>query len=138
MGMRFDSFFPMEVHGILSTVGLLDILDILLVAAILYKVYEMLQDTRAIALVKGFLVLMALAVFSNWANLHVISWLLQKHSVQFTLQVESGREQAGLRLCTLRPLRMLTRRQGKLRFLTERTSCRRFGLWNGLQSRTSH
>ncbi len=78
MGMRFDSFFPMEVHGILSTVGLLDILDILLVAAILYKVYEMLQDTRAIALVKGFLVLMALAVFSNWANLHVISWLLQK------------------------------------------------------------
>ena len=74
MGMRFDSFFPMEVHGILSTVGLLDILDILLVAAILYKVYEMLQDTRAIALVKGFL----LAVFSNWANLHVISWLLQK------------------------------------------------------------
>ena len=34
MGMRFDSFFPMEVHGILSTVGLLDILDILLVAVL--------------------------------------------------------------------------------------------------------
>ena len=78
MGMGFDSFFPLEVHGILSTVSLLDVFDILLVAVILYKVYEMLQDTRAITLVKGFLVLMALAVFCNWANLHVISWLLQK------------------------------------------------------------
>ena len=69
---------PFQVRGILSTVGPLDILDILIVAIILYKVYEMLQDTRAITLVKGLLVLLGITLVCNWMELHVISWLLQK------------------------------------------------------------
>ena len=64
---------PFQVRGILSTVGPLDI-----VAIILYKVYEMLQDTRAITLVKGLLVLLGITLVCNWMELHVISWLLQK------------------------------------------------------------
>ena len=69
---------PFQVRGILSTVGPFDILDILIVAIILYKVYEMLQDTRAITLVKGLLVLLGITLVCNWMELHVISWLLQK------------------------------------------------------------
>ena len=69
---------PFQVRGILSTVGPLDILDILIVAIILYEVYEMLQDTRAITLVKGLLVLLGITLVCNWMELHVISWLLQK------------------------------------------------------------
>ena len=69
---------PLQARGILSTVGFLDILDILIVAIILYKVYEMLQDTRAITLVKGLLVLLGITLVCNWMELHVISWLLQK------------------------------------------------------------
>ena len=69
---------PFQVRGILSTVGPLDILDILIVAIILYKVYEMLQDTRAITLVKGLLVLLGITLVCNWMELHVISWLLQQ------------------------------------------------------------
>ncbi|WP_294158201.1 diadenylate cyclase CdaA [uncultured Selenomonas sp.] len=69
---------PLQLHGILSTIGPLDILDILIVAIILYKVYEMLQDTRAITLVKGLLVLLGITLVCNWMELHVISWLLQK------------------------------------------------------------
>ena len=69
---------PVQVRGILSTVGRFDILDILIVAIILYKVYEMLQDTRAITLVKGLLVLLGITLVCNWMELHVISWLLQK------------------------------------------------------------
>lgn len=77
--MPFDNIeFPMQLHGILSTIGPLDIVDILIVAAILYKIYEMLQDTRAITLVKGMIVLFTLTVVCSWLNLHVISWLLQK------------------------------------------------------------
>lgn len=77
--MPFDNVeFPMQLHGILSTIGPLDIVDILIVAAILYKIYEMLQDTRAITLVKGMIVLFTLTVVCSWLNLHVISWLLQK------------------------------------------------------------
>ena len=42
---------PIQFQGILSTITLLDVLDILIVALILYKLYMMLQDTRAITLV---------------------------------------------------------------------------------------
>ena len=76
--MPFDIAFPMQLHGIISTIRPLDIVDILIVAAILYKIYEMLQDTRAITLVKGLIVLFTLTVVCSWLNLHVISWLLQK------------------------------------------------------------
>lgn len=76
--MPFDIAFPAQLHGVLSTIGPLDIVDILIVAAILYKIYKMLQDTRAITLVKGLIVLFTLTVVCSWLNLHVISWLLQK------------------------------------------------------------
>ena len=69
---------PIQLKGTLSTVSLLDIADILIVAIILYKLYEMLQDTRAITLVKGLLVLLGLTLVSSWLELHVIYWLLQK------------------------------------------------------------
>ena len=76
--MPIDFTLPAQFHGILSTIGWFDVLDILIVAAILYKVYEMLQDTRAITLVKGILVLLAVTMVCSWLDLHVISWLLQK------------------------------------------------------------
>ena len=69
---------PLPIRGILSTVGPLDVVDILIVAIILYKIYEMLQDTRAITLVKGLLVLLGVTLVCNAFELHVISWLLQK------------------------------------------------------------
>ena len=69
---------PDHLQGLLSTIGLRDILDILLVAIILYKMYEMLENTRAITLVKGLIILMGLTLLSNWLELHAIFWLLQK------------------------------------------------------------
>ena len=76
--MPFDMSFPAHFHGILSTISPLDIVDILIVAAIIYKIYEMLQETRAITLIKGLAVLLTITVICSWLNLHVISWLLQK------------------------------------------------------------
>ena len=76
--MPFDISFPAHFHGIISTISALDVIDILIVAAIIYKVYEMLQETRAITLIKGLAVLLTVTVICSWLNLHVISWLLQK------------------------------------------------------------
>ncbi|MBQ1855003.1 MAG: diadenylate cyclase CdaA [Anaerovibrio sp.] len=72
--------FPItsQIHGLIRTVGFWDVVDILIVAVILYKVYEMLQDTRAITLVKGLIVLMIVTLVAGLLELHVISWLLQK------------------------------------------------------------
>ena len=52
--------FPVSVHmqGIVNTVGPLDVIDILIVAVIIYKIYGLLKDTRAITLLKGLLVLL--------------------------------------------------------------------------------
>ncbi|SHI71766.1 diadenylate cyclase [Anaerovibrio lipolyticus DSM 3074] len=73
-----DLPIPSQIHGLIRTVGFWDVVDILIVAVILYKVYEMLQDTRAITLVKGLIVLMIVTLVSGLLELHVISWLLQK------------------------------------------------------------
>ena len=74
----FQNPVSFQLHGILSTVGILDIIDILIVAVIFYKIYEMLQDTRAITLVKGLIILMVLTIVCNFLELHAFFWILQK------------------------------------------------------------
>ncbi len=69
---------PSHIRGFLSTLAPLDVLDILLVATIIYKTYEMLEDTRAITLVRGLIVLLVTTLICNLLELHVIYWLLQK------------------------------------------------------------
>ena len=76
--MPLDLTIPIQFRGILSTITLLDVLDILIVAFILYRVYVMLEDTRAITLAKGILVLLGITVVASYFELHMISWLLQK------------------------------------------------------------
>ena len=78
--MPIDIEFPTKVRDLVSTLTALDVFDILIVAAILYRSYQMIQDTRAITLVKGLMVIALLTVICGWLNLHVMSWLLQKSS----------------------------------------------------------
>lgn len=78
--MPIDFEIPVKVRDLVSTMGALDVFDIIVVAAILYKTYQMIQDTRAITLVKGLMVIVSLTIICGWLNLHVISWLLQKIS----------------------------------------------------------
>ncbi|WP_371365921.1 Cyclic di-AMP synthase CdaA [Sporomusa rhizae] len=68
----------LQVRGILSTISFLDIVDILIVAYFLYKLYVMIRDTRAVALLKGLVVLLLATLVSKWLGLNVINWLLQK------------------------------------------------------------
>ena len=67
-----------HVIGLLHTIIWLDVLDILVVAFFLNKLYQMLKNTRAASLVKGLLMLVAITFISKWLNLYVINWLLEK------------------------------------------------------------
>ncbi|MEG6586936.1 diadenylate cyclase CdaA [Dendrosporobacter sp. 1207_IL3150] len=67
-----------QIQGLISTISLLDILDILIVAVVLYKLYVMIKDTRALALLKGLIVLLIITLVSRWLGLNVIYWLMQK------------------------------------------------------------
>ena len=68
----------LQINGILKTIGILDIVDTALVAYFLYRIYIMLKNTRAAALVKGLLVLVFLMLVSKWLELHAINWILEK------------------------------------------------------------
>lgn len=68
----------LQIRGILSTITLLDIADMLLVALVLYKLYNMIKETRAVSLLKGLIVLLIATLVSKWLGLNVINWLLQK------------------------------------------------------------
>lgn len=78
--MPIDIELPVKVRDLVSTITPLDIFDIIIVAVLLYKTYQMIQDTRAITLVKGLMVMFSLTIICGWLNLHVISWILQKSS----------------------------------------------------------
>ncbi|MGI6091744.1 MAG: TIGR00159 family protein [Veillonellaceae bacterium] len=67
-----------QIHGIISTITFLDLIDIAIVAFVLYKLYFMIKDTRATALLKGLVVLLMANFVSKWLGLNVIYWLLQK------------------------------------------------------------
>lgn len=67
-----------QAEGLLKTIGIFDIVDILIVAFILYQVYKMLENTRAITLTRGLLILIVVTLITGWLELHAINWLLQK------------------------------------------------------------
>ena len=74
--MRFDMMEKMA--GLVSTIRPSDLLEILLVAIIIYKLYAMLEGTRAITLVKGILVLFMANFFCNVLQLNLLSWIFEK------------------------------------------------------------
>ena len=67
-----------HVLGLIHTITALDVLDILVVAFFLNKLYLMLKNTRAASLVKGLLILLVIMLISKWLNFYVINWILEK------------------------------------------------------------
>ena len=74
-----DISLPQKIGGLMRTISFSDILEILLVAVIFYKLYKMVEGTRAITLVKGILVLFtANFICSAVLNLPLLSWLFER------------------------------------------------------------
>ena len=67
-----------QIQGLFMTMRLWDILDILVVAFFLYRIYILIRDTRATALLKGLVFLGIFTVIAGWLQLHVVSWILDK------------------------------------------------------------
>lgn len=67
-----------QLQGLLSTITFLDVIDIVVVAYFLYRLFLMLKNTRAATLGKGLMVLIGFTLICRWLDLHVISWLLEK------------------------------------------------------------
>lgn len=63
--------------NIFSGIGIMDIIDIAIVAYLAYRVLLFIRATRAEQLVKGLLVLVVVTFVSGWLNLHTLNWILK-------------------------------------------------------------
>ncbi|MEE0515545.1 MAG: diadenylate cyclase CdaA [Emergencia sp.] len=64
-------------NNIVSSIGLNDIVDILIVSFICYKLIGFIRDTRAQQLVKGMLVLVVTFFLSDILDLYALNWILR-------------------------------------------------------------
>lgn len=75
---NFDLLSSLE-SGIASlrTAGIMDVVDVLIVAYIIYRMMKLLKDTSAARLAKGIIVLGLALLLSSWLGLTSISYILR-------------------------------------------------------------
>lgn len=64
-------------NNIISGVGVTDVIDVIIVAFVIYKVLGFIRETRALQLVKGLLILVLVTVLSDKFNLYTLNWILK-------------------------------------------------------------
>lgn len=66
-----------NILSILMSIRITDVIDILIVAYLIYKVLSFIRETRAQQLVRGILLIVAFFVLSDLFNLNLLNWTLQ-------------------------------------------------------------
>ncbi len=61
-----------------ASLGWISILDIAVVAFVLYKLLMLIKGTRAVQLLKGLAVLLILSNLANFLNLYTVNWVLDQ------------------------------------------------------------
>lgn len=64
------------MNQILSVIRVQDIIDIVIVALMVYGLFKILRDTRAEQLSKGIIVLLVLTKLSEWLELYTVNYIL--------------------------------------------------------------
>ena len=64
------------LNDIFINIRIRDVIDILIVAVVLYKLFTLIKETRAEQLIKGIGILLVLTKLSDWAELYTINWIL--------------------------------------------------------------
>ena len=72
---------------ILREIRVWDVIDILLVSFILYRVFLLIKGTRAVQMVVGLGILLLVLIFSRWANLYTMNWLVQSFMSQIVIVI---------------------------------------------------
>lgn len=65
------------ISNITSAIGIADVIDVAIVAFLLYKVLGFIRETRAEQLVKGLLVLILATFLSDQFDLYTLNWILE-------------------------------------------------------------
>ena len=112
-----QNFFENLFYGF----GITDIIDILIVAFVIYKLMGLIKQTRAQQLMKGVIVLVAAAFFSGLFNLHTLNWILKGAVtlgavailVVFQPELRRALEYMGRSKIVKAPLKQMDKEKGK-------------------------
>lgn len=77
MFAEFFNDFAVSFERFLSTIRFADIIDMAIVAFIIYHTIRLIRETRAEQLIKGIFVLIILLQLSIWFGLNTMQWILQ-------------------------------------------------------------
>lgn len=66
-----------DISKYIQLIKLTDILDIIIVAILIYQLLKMIRETRALQLVKGIAILFVLLQASAWMNLTALNYILR-------------------------------------------------------------
>lgn len=70
--------FIQNVFASLALIRITDIIDIAIIAFVVYKLFSLLRDTRAEQVLKGFILVLIFASFADIFNLNAVSWLMNQ------------------------------------------------------------
>ncbi len=65
-----------NIINLLTSIRVADIIDVVVVAFILYKLFMLIRETRAEQLVKGIAVVLVFSKVAEWLKLYTITWIL--------------------------------------------------------------
>lgn len=108
-------------ENVFSGVGIADIIDILIVAFVVYQLLKLIKQTRAEQLLKGVIVLVVATVVTGLLNLHTINWILKGAVslgaiaiiVVFQPELRRGLEFMGRSKFVKAPLTQMDKEKGK-------------------------
>lgn len=78
MGAVFNAIYTFwnQIVYAVSNIRVFDIIDIIVIAYLIYKAIQFLRETRAGQLAKGIIVLVGVYLVARWFNLAVLRWVL--------------------------------------------------------------
>lgn len=65
------------MNFIWQQIRLLDIVDVAIVAYVIYRLILVIRSTRAVQLIKGIAIIFVASALASWLGLHTIEWLLK-------------------------------------------------------------
>ena len=108
-------------ENVFSGIGIADIIDILIVAFVVYQLMKLIKQTRAEQLLKGVILLLVATVVTGLLNLHTINWILKgvvslgavAIIVVFQPELRRGLEYMGRSKIVKAPLTQMDKEKGK-------------------------
>lgn len=76
-----------NLYNVFSNVRIRDVIDVLIVAIVVYKLFTLIKETRAEQLTKGIVVLLILTELSEWVEFYTINWILKNVMTVGTLAI---------------------------------------------------